>query len=133
MKTRITLTIILTIVLCQLAGQLKAQKIIEGDFSHTVLIWLKNPESQEDRAKIEAGMKKLIADSKYIKSAHLGTPAGTDRPIVDNSYTYCLIVTFEDRAAQDKYQVETAHKTFLAECAHLWSKGLIYDSINLLE
>lgn len=103
---------------------------IKGDFAHTVLIWLKDPENKQDRDKIERGMIQLIKDSQFVQSAHLGTPAGTDRPIVDNSYTFCLIVTFEDAQRQDQYQVEPAHKQFLEEHKELWSKVLIYDSVR---
>lgn len=111
----------------------KTKDIISGQFAHTVLIWLNNPDSESDKAKLEAGLKLLIENSEFVRSAHLGVPALTDRPVVDNSYSYCLIVTFGSKEAQDKYQVEPAHKKFLTDCKHLWSKVLIYDSINVLE
>ncbi|MEO9964648.1 MAG: Dabb family protein [Reichenbachiella sp.] len=111
----------------------KNKDIISGQFAHTVLIWLHNPDSESDKTRLELGLKRLIENSEYIRSAHLGVPALTDREVVDNSYTFCLIVTFGSKEAQDKYQVEPAHKQFLNDCKHLWKRVLIYDSMNQLE
>ncbi|MDW3209206.1 MAG: Dabb family protein [Reichenbachiella sp.] len=111
----------------------KTKDMISGKFAHSVLIWLNNPDNASDRQKIEKGLKELIENSDYIRSAHLGVPALTARDVVDNSYTYHLMVTFGSKEEQDKYQVEPAHKKFLADCKNLWSKVLIYDSINVLK
>ncbi|MRX47165.1 Dabb family protein [Pedobacter puniceum] len=104
-----------------------------GKFVHTVLFWLKNPESKEDRLKFETSLTTFLKASKHISSMHLGTPASTNRPVIDNSYSYCLMVTFVSKEAHDKYQEETAHKVFIKESEHLWSKVLIYDSENILK
>jgi len=55
-------------------------------------------------------------------------PAKTSRPVVDSSFTYCLKVTFDNLEDHDNYQVEAAHKLFIAESSKLWEKVLIYDS-----
>ncbi len=102
---------------------------IQGDFVHMVFFWLKNPESQEDRARFEESLTRLIHNSRYVASAHMGQPAGTDREVVDNSYTYSLVATFPDKETQDKYQDEPAHHTFIAECEDLWERVVVYDSI----
>ena len=104
-----------------------------GKFVHTVLFWLKNPESKEDRLKFETSLQKFLNASEHISSMHLGTPASTNRPVIDNSYTYCLMVTFVSKDAHDKYQEEVAHKVFIRESESLWKKVLIYDSENILK
>jgi len=48
--------------------------------------------------------------------------------VVDSSFTYCLKVTFDNLEDHDNYQVEAAHKLFIAESSKLWEKVLIYDS-----
>ncbi|SMD33032.1 Stress responsive A/B Barrel Domain [Reichenbachiella faecimaris] len=111
----------------------KTKDMISGQFAHVVLIWLSNPESDADKNKIEAGLNELIENSEYIRSAHLGVPALTARDVVDNSYSYHLMVTFGSKEDQDKYQVEPAHRKFLSDCSSLWSKILIYDSMNILQ
>jgi hypothetical protein len=57
-------------------------------------------------------------------------PADTDRPIIDRSYSYALILTFADKAAHDAYQVHPTHDKFRTECGHLWSRVQIYDSVG---
>ncbi|UXP33793.1 Dabb family protein [Reichenbachiella agarivorans] len=101
------------------------------NFSHSVLFWLKEPEIATVRAKFESEAKKLIAESRYAHFSHFGVPAGTDRAVVDNSYTYSMIVTFETVADHDAYQTEDAHLHFIKECKELWTKVVIYDVLSL--
>lgn len=116
-----------------LTSDLLAQESIKGKFEHVVLFYLKNPESQKDKDKLEKGLRDLIRDSEFIVSAHLGVPAMTDREVVDNSYSFNYTVTFNSKEDQDKYQVEEVHLEFINEYKELWDKVIIYDSINLLE
>ena len=105
----------------------------EGNFVHSVYFWLHNPDNNEDRQDFEKSLTNFINNSKFIQTKHLGTPADTDRGVIDTSYTYCLIVTFENKAMHDKYQVEAGHLQFIEESSKLWDKVLIYDSENLLQ
>ncbi len=99
-----------------------------GSFYHNVYFWLQNPENPSDRNFFEASLKKLLANSTYVKSFHIGVPADTDRPVIDRSYTYAAVMSFANAADQDAYQVEDVHLTFLSESKHLWTKVIIYDS-----
>ena len=104
-----------------------------GAFKHVVLFWLKHPDSQEDRDKFVASLENFVNNSKYIQSMHLGTPASTDRTVIDKSYTYIMILTFDSKEEQDKYQDEAVHKQFIAESENLWEKVVVYDSENMWE
>lgn len=106
-------------------------KTADSTFVHVVLFWLKNPNNQEERDQFEASIGKFIKNSKHVKSMHLGSPASTSRPVIDSSYTYCLIVSFPTKDEHDKYQAEEKHKIFIKESENLWEKVLIYDSVNL--
>ncbi|MDQ3017192.1 MAG: Dabb family protein [Bacteroidota bacterium] len=99
-----------------------------GTIFHNVYFWLQNPESASDRGFFEASLKKLMTNSKYVETYHIGVPAATDRPVIDRSYTYVAVMSFANAADQDAYQVEEAHLTFLQESKHLWTKVVIYDS-----
>lgn len=103
-----------------------------GNFYHVVYFWLKNPSSTEDRKKFEDSLTHLLNVSTHLMTKHLGIPASTDRPVIDRSYTYCLLLSFKDKAAHDAYQIEDAHKVFISECESLWQKVVIYDSENIL-
>ena len=103
----------------------------QGDFAHVVLFWLKNPDSVKDRQSFRTSLEKFVSQSPYIKTMHLGEPAATNRDVIDRSYTYMMILTFESLDAQNKYQEEQAHKIFIEESENLWSRVTVYDSQNL--
>ena len=74
-----------------------------------------------------------MKNSKYAQTNFIGIPPKATRDIVDDSYTYSMIVTFESAEAQDGYQTEEAHLVFIEECKDLWEKILIYDALGLEE
>lgn len=105
----------------------------QGNFTHTVFFWLKNPENQEARAAFEKSLLSFINQSIYIKTKHVGIPAKTDRAVIDNSYTYSLLLTFTTKNEHDKYQEEPNHKQFISEVSHLWKNVVVYDSTAILD
>jgi hypothetical protein len=103
-----------------------------GNFVHAVHFWLKEPNNEKVRAAFEASLSNFINNSIFIKTRHLGSPASTDRPIIDTSYTYALVVTFDNKEKHDAYQIEKGHLQFIEECNGFWDKVLIYDSVSIL-
>lgn len=99
-------------------------------FIHHVYFWLKNPDSQEDRNKLVEGLKKLTK-VQSIKTSHIGKPAGTNRDVIDSSYAISWLLTFENRANQDSYQVDPIHLKFVEECKDLWSRVVVYDTVDV--
>ena len=104
---------------------------IKGSFAHVVYFWLKNPDDTIAREKFISSLSNFINNSEFIRSKHIGTPADTDRAVIDNSYTYSLIVTFDSKEDQDKYQVEEGHIKFIQDSKELWEKVVVYDSESL--
>ncbi|MGB5499218.1 MAG: Dabb family protein [Maribacter sp.] len=103
----------------------------DANFAHTVYFWLSNPDNQEDRTAFETSLKKFLDHSAYAKTNFIGTPPRASRDVVDGSFTYSLIVTFESVDAQQKYQDEAPHKLFIEESSHLWNKVIVYDSTGI--
>lgn len=99
-------------------------------FIHHVYFWLNNPESTADRAKLVEGLRKL-ARVKTIRKFHIGQPAPSDREVVDGSYAISWMVIFKNKADQDQYQVDPIHLEFVKNYAHLWSKVIVYDSVDV--
>ncbi|MDA9360463.1 Dabb family protein [Flavobacteriaceae bacterium] len=96
---------------------------------HTVLFWLKNPESKSDRIAFEAAIQKLIANNPQKISGYLGKPANTEaRGVGDPSLTYFYQMTFADATAEAAYQIDPTHLAFVAEAEHLWEKVIVYDA-----
>ncbi|MDU0354612.1 Dabb family protein [Paraglaciecola aquimarina] len=106
-------------------------KIEAGGYVHSVYFWLKNPTNLEDRKAFEGHLTKFISASKYVKSKHIGTKMSSDRDVVDSSYDYTLVVTFNNKAEHDLYQSEDVHLTFIEDAAHLWGKVVVYDSQSI--
>lgn len=127
----ILITTILTISSCSDQNHTKTME--QGNFAHVVYFWLNNPDNQEERTAFEKSLTTFINNSEFIQTKHLGTPAATDRGVIDNSYTYSLMLTFKNKEMQDKYQVEEGHLKFIDESSKLWEKVIVYDSENLLK
>jgi hypothetical protein len=98
-------------------------------FVHHVYFWLNNPESSDDLKKLLEGLQKLTK-VKTIKMFHIGKPAGTNRDVIDGSYSVSWLLLFNNRADQDSYQTDPIHLKFVDDCNHLWKKVVVYDSID---
>ena len=99
-------------------------------FVHHVYFWLKKPVTRENSLKFENGLKKLIT-IETIVGKHLGTPAGTDRGVIDSTYSYSLLLTFKSKEDQDIYQTHPTHLKFIDECEELWERVVVYDSVKI--
>jgi hypothetical protein len=108
----------------------KQSAMLENKFIHHVYFWLKNPDSKEDKAKLVEGLKKL-SKIKTIKMFHIGQPADTDRGVIDTSYAISWFTMFDNGADQQSYQVDPIHLKFVEECSPLWTKVIVYDSVDV--
>jgi len=94
---------------------------------HTVLFWLRPDLSTDEIVRFESGLKELTTIAS-VKTAFFGKPASTRRPVIDASYSYQLVLGFDDLQGHDSYQIDPIHKNFVKTCAPLWTKVLIYDA-----
>jgi hypothetical protein len=99
-------------------------------FVHHVYFWLKNQDSKEDKAKLLEGLKAL-SGVKTVKMFHIGQPADTNRDVIDRSYAVSWLLMFENKAAQESYQVDPIHLNFVKNYSHLWQKVIVYDSVDV--
>jgi len=106
----------------------KAMKNFDSNFAHTVFFWFKNPDHKEDRIKFEKSLQKFLDNSAYAKTNFIGTPPKATREVVDDSFTYSLVVTFASAEDQEAYQSEAPHLLFIEECKALWEKVIVYDA-----
>ena len=106
----------------------ETMKTFDPAFAHTVYFWFKEPDNEAHKSKFEASLKNFMNNSKYAKTKFIGTAPNASRDVVDGSFTYSLIVTFESAEAQKSYQNEAAHLVFVEECKGLWKSVIVYDS-----
>ena len=99
-------------------------------FIHHVFFWLKNPDSKEDRAKLIEGLRKL-SKVKVIRQFHIGRHAGTNRDVIERSYSISWFTVFDNLDDEESYQVDPIHLKFIEECKHLWNKVVVHDSVDV--
>lgn len=113
------------------AQETTSTNTFDPNFTHVVYFWLNNPDKAEERQQFEVALKKLFKNSLYTRTNFIGAPPKASREVVDDSFTYAMIVTFESAAAQQAYQKEEAHLEFIDEAGHLLKHYVVYDAIGL--
>ena len=104
-------------------------KELEGGFIHIVFFWLID-DSQEVKQKFMKELKGFTGQVEEINKVHIGPPADTNRDVIDNTWSYSLVVTFDSKIEHDIYQEHQAHLKFIENASSLWKKLLVYDSIK---
>lgn len=95
-------------------------------FVHCVYFWLRDDLTEAERRQFDDGVHSLTTIAS-VRHGFAGTPADTDRPIIDRSYTTGLVVVFDDRDAHDAYQDDPVHDDFRNTCSSFWTQVRIYD------
>lgn len=101
----------------------------EGNFLHMVFFWLKQ-EDGETRKRFLSELMKFIDNVDVIKTKHVGTPADTDRDVIDSTFSYSLVLSFDSKKEHDIYQEHPLHKNFINNASSLWERVLVYDSVK---
>jgi len=112
------------------AATKNVKKKKQGKFMHVVFIWLKEPDNESHRKTFIDNTNAFMKEIDEVNSWYIGEPAKTPRDIVDNSYTFSLIVNFDNRENHDIYQEHEAHKKFVTDTSKLWNKVQVYDSLK---
>ena len=68
---------------------------------------------------------------KTIQNFHIGKPADTNREVIETGYAVSWFVQFANGADQASYQTDPIHLKFVEECSHVWSKVIVYDSVDV--
>lgn len=101
---------------------------MQGKFTHVVFFWLID-DTKEVKQKFEHELRQFIDNVDMILTRHIGTPADTDRDVIDSSWSYSLILSFKSKKEQDLYQEHALHKKFIENASSLWEKVKVYDSV----
>ena len=133
MKQTVCIFILSLTAIISYGQETESMRTFDPTFVHNVYFWLHRPDSPEDRKQFEAALTKFLGKSAYAKTKFIGTPPKASREVVDGSFTYSLVLSFDSAEAQDAYQNEEPHHEFIAEASHLWKKVIVYDSKGLPE
>ena len=94
-------------------------------FVHSVYFWLKPGITAAEEQLFFRGAESLTK-IRSVRQGWVGKPAATDRPVIDRTYSYGLVVAFDDAAGHDAYQVDSVHDAFRG-LHDLWTQVKIYD------
>jgi len=95
--------------------------------AHHVLFWLKADITAEQKEAFRTSLQTLEG-VEVVKNLHIGTPAPIERAVVDTTYTFSLIVFFDDLDAHNVYQEHPLHLAFLDGFRIYFEKVVIYDA-----
>ena len=84
-------------------------------FSHVVIFWTK-PEIPNSADELVAGMEKWLRPIPGANHMHIGRMVPSPRAVVEQSYQVALNLQFENKEAQDDYQVHPLHLEFIEKC-----------------
>ena len=106
-------------------------------FIHHVYFWLKNPSSEADKNKLIEGLTGL-SKVPTIRFHHIGTPASTNRSVIERGYSVSWMLFFDknDIIAQYEYSAQVSkmqqEKDFYTKEIELVKKDLKELDSNLI-
>ena len=96
-------------------------------FSHVVIFWTK-PENPKAADELIAGAEKYLRGVPGIAHFHVGRMAKSPRPVVDQTYQVALNIVFQNKKAQDDYQVHPMHVEFVEKVfKKVCKRCVVYD------
>jgi len=96
-------------------------------FSHIVIFWT-DPAQPSAADELLAGCDRYLKTIPGILHYHAGRMVGSERAVVDQSYQVALNVVFQNKQAQDDYQVHPQHLEFVEKVfKRVCKKVVVYD------
>ncbi|MBC9797509.1 Dabb family protein [Sinomicrobium weinanense] len=97
--------------------------------NHYVLFWLKK-DLTEKQIEEFTGFFEMLRKVPGIRNFYYGKPANsTPRDVVDNSFTYNLMIQFNTLEALEVYGVHPIHMEAIEKYSHFWEKVVVHDSV----
>ncbi|MCA5004306.1 Dabb family protein [Sphingobacterium bovistauri] len=110
-------------------AEVKQNTLIAGNIIHQVYFWLKEgitPEEEKDFLEFFRILKTVPG----IKSIDIGKPAPTNpRPVVDNSFSYSITVSYEGIDEINVYEVHPIHLDAVEKYKKYWTKVEVRDTV----
>ncbi|UGU16551.1 Dabb family protein [Sinomicrobium kalidii] len=96
--------------------------------NHYVLFWLKE-DLTEEQVEEFTGFFEMLRKVPGIRKFYYGKPADSKpRDVVDNSFTYNLMIQFDTLEALEVYGVHPMHMEAIEKYSHFWERVVVHDS-----
>ncbi|QNL50368.1 Dabb family protein [Olivibacter sp. SDN3] len=100
----------------------------ESQITHYVLFWLKDDLSEEQINGF-SGFFEELRKVPNVKSLHYGKSVNsTARDVVDNTFTYNLLVYFDSLEDLETYGTHPIHLNAIDQYSKYWGKVVVHDS-----
>lgn len=117
----------LIIILILVMGFGGASYASEQKITHVVVVWL-NDDLTETQIDDIINQSKFLENLAVVDDMKIGRPIPSERPIVDDSFTFALSVTFKNAADMKLYSVDKSHLEFVNTVLKpVLKKIVIYD------
>lgn len=107
----------------------EASDMPSGLIVHSVYFWLKEgitEEEEEDFLQFFEALRQVPG----VRSLHTGKPAATTpRDVVDNSFSYLLLVTFDDLEQINLYENHPDHLAAAETYSKYWTRVQVRDVV----
>lgn len=97
-----------------------------GHLHQVGLVWLKNAGNQEDQQKVIEAIHAFDREIPEVTNAAVGRTDGIGGPFSETGYDLCFILSFEDEAARQRYNVHPTHQKAAQEVFLPLSKKLLF-------
>ncbi|UIR54699.1 Dabb family protein [Sphingobacterium sp. SRCM116780] len=100
-----------------------------GFIFHSVYFWLKDGITEEEEHDF-LNFFEILKKISGIVSFHTGKPAATNpRPVVDNSFSYHIMLVFTDLEAITSYEKHPDHLAAIEKYSKYWKKVEVKDTL----
>lgn len=107
----------------------KPNTIANGTILHSVYFWLKENISETEEQDFLNFFEEL-RKVPGVQTLQYGKPAPTNpRPVVDNSFQYNLLVTFQNMDDINTYETHPTHIAAAEQYSKYWTKVEVRDTI----
>ncbi|MGS2760814.1 Dabb family protein [Sinomicrobium sp. M5D2P9] len=97
--------------------------------NHYVLFWLKKDLTKKQVEEF-TGFFEMLRTIPGVRKFYYGKPAGSKpRDVVDNSFTYNLMIQFDTLEELEVYGVHPIHMDAIEKYSHFWEKVVVHDSV----
>ena len=126
MKKLSTLLFILVLGACSVKSEKQPLNDLKHPFIHTAYFWLKDGLSQEEINAFISDCERL-QEIETVEAFYTGSPAKTDREVIENTYDFAAVFHFTDLASQEYYQQHPLHLEMIEKHQAKWAKVMVTD------
>lgn len=100
-----------------------------GQLAHTVFFWFKAEAPADTAARLLTFYRDEVPALPGVLAVLPGVPFPSDRPVVDDSFSFGVTTVFVDAAAERTWQDHPVHQRMIAAFEPHFQKVLVFDTL----